>query len=178
VVGAFEGTLHLRSHRSVKLLRKDGAHHRWIPIPAAHSLIADGTAAAIDPSDISKGVVMDPEGTRPTSPSKNICDHAATVGPSRFAVCEVCSFGRAIERAHIIPESLGGPRTDDNLLDLCPNCHTLFDRFQLDWSEMAKVWPKVRAQIVSSKADKRAEAWRGKMLAVYGHRFNFQLDAD
>lgn len=39
--------------------------------------------------------------------------------------CEICGFesARAIESHHIIPRRFGGTDEDENLVDLCANCH-------------------------------------------------------
>lgn len=38
--------------------------------------------------------------------------------------CEICGYSRASRDVHhIIPLSLGGNNTKDNLISLCPNCH-------------------------------------------------------
>jgi len=39
--------------------------------------------------------------------------------------CYLCGFTEAIERHHIKPRSLGGNDKVENLIILCPNCHTL-----------------------------------------------------
>jgi 5-methylcytosine-specific restriction endonuclease McrA len=47
-------------------------------------------------------------------------------------VCASC--GKKVKKLqihHIIPQSMGGPDTEDNAVGLCPNCHQ-------EWDERAK----------------------------------------
>lgn len=37
-----------------------------------------------------------------------------------------------VEIAHIVARAKGGPDTVDNLIVLCPNCHTRYDRGEID----------------------------------------------
>ena len=53
--------------------------------------------------------------------------------------CELCGFIRALDLAHIIPQSKGGPNRLSNLLILCPNCHHLFDHDLLIQEEKEKI---------------------------------------
>jgi hypothetical protein len=39
--------------------------------------------------------------------------------------CYFCDYDKNINQHHIIPKYRGGLNTDDNLLNLCPNCHTM-----------------------------------------------------
>jgi 5-methylcytosine-specific restriction endonuclease McrA len=57
-------------------------------------------------------------------------DTTATEQQSRRASrkCEICPTDDvALERAHWIPRSEGGSTRADNILKLCPNCHTRLD---------------------------------------------------
>lgn len=87
-------------------------------------------------------------------------------------VCEICRFARFVEKAHIIPARHGGPSDPDNLLDLCPNCHTMFDRNLLKWEEMQKIWPRVCAALVRLIEDPRLDEWRTELEDRYSVSFN------
>ena len=57
--------------------------------------------------------------------------------------CEICGENRSTDRCHIVPNSLGGPAQNDNLLILCPTHHRLFDRHMLSRAELAQIdWSK------------------------------------
>jgi 5-methylcytosine-specific restriction endonuclease McrA len=46
--------------------------------------------------------------------------------------CADCGLKpKKLEIHHIIPQSMGGPDTEDNAVGLCPNCHQ-------EWDERAK----------------------------------------
>lgn len=64
----------------------------------------------------------------------------------RSACCLVCGFAE-VELAHIIPRR--SPLSDmlnakDNLIPLCPNHHTLFDKFSLPGNESSKLFGALR----------------------------------
>lgn len=82
-------------------------------------------------------------------------------------VCEICGFNRTIEKAHIIPKRHDGPAVPQNLLDLCPNHHTLFDRDRLSWEEMSKIWSRVKAALIERASDDRLDSWRERLSARY-----------
>ena len=42
--------------------------------------------------------------------------------------CVICGFSRAVDGAHIVAAMDGGPRTEWNIVPLCPNHHRLYDR--------------------------------------------------
>lgn len=50
--------------------------------------------------------------------------------------CVICGFNRVIELAHIIPYNRGGTIHPDNIIALCPNHHTLFDKDLLTADEL------------------------------------------
>lgn len=94
-------------------------------------------------------------------------ENAHIVNPPRYGRCEICGFDRSFEYAHIIPARFGGPKTPDNLLNLCPNHHTMFDRDLLTWVEMEKIWPRVSAALANAIDDKRLDSWRAKLVERY-----------
>jgi hypothetical protein len=55
------------------------------------------------------------------------------------ACCVICAFDRYVEYCHIIPARDGGTIHPDNILVLCPNHHSLFDRNLLTHEESAKI---------------------------------------
>jgi hypothetical protein len=67
--------------------------------------------------------------------------------------CEVCGLsGVPLEGAHWIPGAEGGDRTSDNIIKLCPNCHT-----KLDLSEDATVIAHARAVLLARVARRFVE---------------------
>lgn len=50
--------------------------------------------------------------------------------------CLICGFDRCVEYAHVIPAARGGTIHPDNIVPLCPNHHTLYDRQKLSHDEM------------------------------------------
>lgn len=53
--------------------------------------------------------------------------------------CGICGYSRVHNFAHIIPAEEGGESFEDNLLNLCANCHHLFDRRQLTEQEWQRI---------------------------------------
>jgi len=53
--------------------------------------------------------------------------------------CEICGFDRAHNLAHIIPSYKGGALKEENMFNLCPNHHYLFDNYELTKSEWDKL---------------------------------------
>ncbi len=51
--------------------------------------------------------------------------------------CAICGFARYVENCHIIPRRLGGSRSKDNFIHLCPNHHKLLDNGLLNNEEEA-----------------------------------------
>lgn len=45
--------------------------------------------------------------------------------------CELCSYNMAVDTHHIIPRHQGGPHEVENLMVICPNCHSLITRKHL-----------------------------------------------
>ena len=62
--------------------------------------------------------------------------------------CEICGESRALNIAHIIPRSEGGPDDDWNLLFLCANHHYLFDNNILTKEE----WNNIKWESKGSEA--------------------------
>lgn len=59
--------------------------------------------------------------------------------------CQICSFNRALDIAHIVPAKDGGPLEVWNCLSLCPNHHRLFDRNELTELELFKIENKIKS---------------------------------
>ena len=92
--------------------------------------------------------------------------------PKTSGACQICGFDRYIEKTHIIPARFEGPREPHNLLDLCPNHHTLFDSNRLTWDEMAKIWPFVCEALLRTLGDQRLDEWRKALGDKYGVSFD------
>jgi hypothetical protein len=153
---------------TVRLYRPDGKFHCWISEREAHVLLQADEVRILE-----NGIIID---HRPPPDSRivEVCEHAAK-DPARLPCrypCEICGFNRAVELAHVIPARLGAEAKDENLLILCPNHHTLFDRDQLTWFELSKIWPKVRAALLARMRDRRLDAWRERLSRRYGVTFS------
>ncbi|KKN57847.1 hypothetical protein LCGC14_0557800 [marine sediment metagenome] len=57
--------------------------------------------------------------------------------------CEICSFNRCYDLAHIVRPGDGGTMEAFNVLTLCPNHHRLFDQGALTKFEYAQIRNKV-----------------------------------
>ena len=55
------------------------------------------------------------------------------------SACLICKFDRVIEYAHIVPARNGGTIHPSNILPLCPNHHTLFDKGLLTAEELQAI---------------------------------------
>lgn len=60
-----------------------------------------------------------------------------------ITACEICGESRALDFAHIKPDSKGGPVEPHNCLVLCPTHHRLYDSDSLMNNELAVVRPKI-----------------------------------
>ncbi len=60
--------------------------------------------------------------------------------------CELCSYNMAIDTHHIIPRHQGGPHEVENLMVICPNCHSLITRKHL-FINSRKDIPRVRKKL-------------------------------
>lgn len=98
-------------------------------------------------------------------------EEAEQAVPAMAGTCEICNF-TICEQAHIIPARFNGPKRPSNLLQLCPNHHTLFDRNLLSWKDMQKIWPQVCVALVNAKDDVRLDEWRESLTARYGVSFD------
>lgn len=85
--------------------------------------------------------------------------------------CQICGFTRSVEKAHVIPARFGGQAIPENLLNLCPNHHTLFDRTLLTWEEIEIIWPVVFDALVMTASDPRLDEWRTQLTERYGVSF-------
>ena len=66
--------------------------------------------------------------------------------------CELCGYNMAIDTHHIIPKHEGGPHEIDNLMVVCPNCHSLITRRYLvleNRKDIPVVQKKIRKSIKS-----------------------------
>lgn len=63
--------------------------------------------------------------------------------------------GDIIERAHIIPYAKTANNSFDNLILLCPNCHTNYDKNSAFSAEELLSWKKIRQQEVSQFFNKK-----------------------
>jgi hypothetical protein len=143
-------------------------------------LVAKGWLSWIDPNDKSKGCIE--TRTRGTHPDNREQVDRSTRGTDTSASamrlqiplkrstgsCEVCGFSRVIEKAHIVPARFGGSTASYNMLELCPNHHTLFDRNELTHGEFQAIWPKVSAAINMRSTDPMLQEWRTSIAAKYG----------
>jgi HNH endonuclease len=139
---------------------KDGGH--WISRRVAAELVKSGDALWKCSTDQTAGVIIN----KPLGTHNELIPYVH----SSFTACDICGFNRCIEKAHIIPACMGGSEAAENLLGLCPNCHTLFDRFLLSVEEMVKIWPNVKRQLQWSKSDPRVSIWREAIMNTYGGR--------
>jgi hypothetical protein len=57
--------------------------------------------------------------------------------------CSLCGWSRCVEYCHIIPAKDGGTIHPDNIVVLCPNHHTLFDRGLLSEDETQQLAERV-----------------------------------
>jgi 5-methylcytosine-specific restriction endonuclease McrA len=72
--------------------------------------------------------------------------------------CELCSYSRCLDIAHIIPVRLGGKFALENCLSLCPNCHHLFDHNLLSENEQSKL-----KDIYASRSKRTSEEIHGNL---------------
>lgn len=66
--------------------------------------------------------------------------------------CELCNYGMSVDTHHILPKHMGGPHEIENLMVVCPNCHSLITRRYLvltDRSEIPKIRRRVRKLVKS-----------------------------
>lgn len=87
---------------------------------------------------------------------------------SMAGVCEICGFNRVVEQAHIVPARFNGPKVGFNLLSLCPNHHTLFDRDMLTHEEFSAIEAKVSAALAVHANAPLVKEWRDSIIARYG----------
>lgn len=60
--------------------------------------------------------------------------------------CELCGYNASIETHHILPKYKGGNHEIDNLIVVCPNCHTLITRKHLSLKSRKDI-PKVKKKV-------------------------------
>lgn len=58
---------------------------------------------------------------------------------AKNGTCQICNFDRYVEVCHLVPKRIGGGHSDDNILLLCPNHHSLLDCGLLNREELAKI---------------------------------------
>lgn len=84
--------------------------------------------------------------------------YAESMGRCMNPNCQISLFldaGDIIERAHIVPYFDGEDNSYDNLLVLCPNCHTNFDKNKLFNTSEVRSWKVKRMSEVESFFSKR-----------------------
>lgn len=67
--------------------------------------------------------------------------------------CELCFYPFSIDTHHIIPKYLGGPHEIDNLMIVCPNCHSLITRKVLELNsrkDILRIGKLIRKKIKST----------------------------
>ena len=84
--------------------------------------------------------------------------YAESMGRCMNPNCQISLFldaGDIIERAHIVPYCDGEDNSYDNLLVLCPNCHTNFDKNKLFNTSEVRSWKVKRMSEVESFFSKK-----------------------
>lgn len=71
-------------------------------------------------------------------------------GKILIAVGSICLFLTIIEKAHMLPDCQTAPNTSENLLVLCPNCHTAFDKNYLFRPEQMKSLNRSLRRLIKS----------------------------
>jgi len=176
VLSSWRRRLDMRnSHLSVKLFDQTGKKLVYLTPKEARDLIGEDKADPVLPNNLQRGAALQPLASSYTDPLRT-CEHTAKMKLPYYGVCQVCGFDRIVERAHIVPEAVGGPATRDNLLDLCPNHHALFDRNMLFWEEMEKIWPYVQRGLLRAKSDPRAQEWYNAVSTKYCGRFDISVE--
>lgn len=86
---------------------------------------------------------------------RNISDHvqrmlyAESMGRCMNPDCKVellRDYGDIIEKAHLTPYCDSGDNSFENLVVLCPNCHTDFDKNIAFTKEQVKLWKQIRKE--------------------------------
>lgn len=62
-------------------------------------------------------------------------------------VCELCGYRISVETHHVIPKHQGGPHETDNLIVICPNCHSLITKRIIILNNRKDI-PKIRKKII------------------------------
>ena len=88
--------------------------------------------------------------------------------------CEICgySFSPALQIHHIIPISLGGDNSEDNVICLCPNCHKethyLYRMFLSgDFESYKKANSTVLKRVIYSNASASGLIRRNEMMSKF-----------
>lgn len=98
--------------------------------------------------------------------SRNISDiverkiYSESMGRCMNPACKTDLFnyiGDIIERAHIIPYSKTKDNSYENLVILCPNCHTNFDKNKAFKEEEVKEWKSIRTEDLKKFFNKKFE---------------------
>lgn len=84
---------------------------------------------------------------------------AKVAWPNGAGPCECCGWRApalrrgfvALERHHVVPRSAGGTGSVDNMVTLCPNCHTIAHR-ALYRADEPTVWPRTKAELLRGLA--------------------------
>lgn len=102
-----------------------------------------------------------------TSVERRIC--AESMGRCMNPECKVELFienGDIMEKAHIIPYCDTADNSFENLIILCPNCHTNFDKNGVFNVEDVKMWKQIRREEFESFFNKKYDAFEDLRSAV------------
>ncbi|MBU4251636.1 MAG: HNH endonuclease [Candidatus Omnitrophica bacterium] len=61
--------------------------------------------------------------------------------------CELCGYRLVVESHHILPRKEGGLHEINNLMVLCPNCHTLITKRYLNLNERKDI-PDLQKKLI------------------------------
>ena len=95
--------------------------------------------------------------------------YAESMGKCMNPTCTVDLFeggGDIIEKAHIVPYCKTADNSFENLVVLCPNCHTKFDKLHLYTPEEVKSWKRIRQEEVQRFFSKKYDTFDELRTAV------------
>jgi 5-methylcytosine-specific restriction endonuclease McrA len=107
-------------------------------------------------------------------PRRRVVD--ASAGAAKVAAegeCRACRSTRRgeawwyrLQRHHLVPRSLGGDDVDDNIIPLCPPCHTDYEG---NGKERRGIARRIRAKLQATEEAyilaKKSEAWLRRYYA-------------
>ncbi len=88
--------------------------------------------------------------------------YAESMGKCMNPDCQIDLFinnGDILEKAHIVPHSDTADNSFENLILLCPNCHTNFDKNSAFSEEEVKQWKTIRQEDVNSVFAKKFDTF-------------------